>query len=102
MPLQAVPRRSEAITRHAAADRTIVPLQQFCGVAAMPKRLRSFRLFPIALSPASLAAALDVDRRKIDHGIKFEGLPIYQHGAARRILVCDAVDWIRRTWKKGK
>lgn len=67
----------------------------------MPKRVRKFRLFPIALSPASLAAALDVDRRKIDHAIRFEGLEVFQHGNARRILVEDAVEWIRRTWKRG-
>ena len=64
-------------------------------------RIRTFKLFPIALSPASLAAALDVDRRKIDAAIRVEGLPVYQNGAQRRILVEDAVDWIRRTWKRG-
>jgi hypothetical protein len=46
----------------------------------MAKRVRKFRLFPVALSPASCAAALDVDRRKIDAAIKYEGLPVYQGG----------------------
>lgn len=32
----------------------------------MAKRVRKFRLFPIALSPASLAEALGIERRKID------------------------------------
>jgi hypothetical protein len=28
--------------------------------------------------------------------------PVYQHGLARRILVSDAEQWMRDTWKKAK
>jgi hypothetical protein len=58
-------------------------------------------MFPIALSPAALADALGIDRRKVDHAIKHQSLSVYQLGASRRILVADAVDWVRTTWKKG-
>lgn len=67
----------------------------------MPAQTRLKRLFPIALSPAALADALQIDRRHIDHAIKYEGLPVYQRGNARRVLIKSAVEWVERCWKKG-
>jgi hypothetical protein len=68
----------------------------------MPTRVREFLLFPVAMSPAACAEALQIHRRKIDRAIRFEGLPVYQNGSERRVLVQDLVDWVRRTWKKGR
>jgi hypothetical protein len=60
------------------------------------------RIFPIALSVAALADALDVDRRVIDAMVKAEQLPVYQIGAKRRVLVEDAVNAIRHYWKQPR
>ena len=65
----------------------------------MAKRVRSFLLFPVALSPNSLATVLQIDRRRIDHAIKYEGLTLYRKGKARRILIEDAVKWVRQYWE---
>lgn len=57
----------------------------------------------ISLSPNALAAAVDVHPRVISKAI-FEGKlgPVYQQGAARRILISDAEKWIRDHWAKNK
>jgi len=68
----------------------------------MPSQSRLKRLFPVALSPAALADALQISRRKIDAAIRFEGLPVYRSGLARRVLIEDACDWIRRAWNKER
>jgi hypothetical protein len=54
----------------------------------------------IAVSVSRLADALDIDRKQIYVAIKAGLLPIYRHGTHRRILIADAVDWIRKTWKR--
>jgi excisionase family DNA binding protein len=65
-------------------------------------RERASKLWPIALSPASLADVLDVDRRVIDRMIRFGQLPIYQIGTKRRVLIEDAVNAIRKYWKPAR
>ena len=70
-------------------------------------RQRAFRLFPLALSPQGVSDALGIHRGKIDAAIHAGELAVYQHGAQRRILVCDVVDWIRDlkntgTWRRWK
>lgn len=65
-------------------------------------RERAQRLFPIALSPASLADALDVDRRVIDRMIMLGQLTVYQVGAKRRVLIEDATNAIRQYWRRTR
>jgi hypothetical protein len=65
-------------------------------------RIRAKRLFPIALSPEALASALGMgDPRHVRNAIKTGELPVYERGKARRILVEDAVRWIKTYWKRG-
>lgn len=63
-------------------------------------RVRHNALFPIATSPARLSECLGLRRKVVDDAIKAGELPIYKHGAHRRVLIEDAVAWIRNTWKK--
>jgi hypothetical protein len=60
------------------------------------------RLMPVALSPAALAVACDLERRHIDKMISDGHLPVYRIGASRRVLVDDAVEAFRHHWKQGK
>jgi hypothetical protein len=65
----------------------------------MPRKREE--LWPvIAVSVARLADALDIDRNEIYAAIKKDLLPCYRHGTHRRILVADAVEWIRNCWKR--
>ena len=64
-----------------------------CASVARP----CFRL----LSPARLAHALDTRAEVIADAIKNDLLPVYRKGAKCRVLVADAVDWIRNTWEKA-
>jgi hypothetical protein len=63
-------------------------------------RERNTPLFPIALSPARLAHVLDIRPEVIADAIKNDLLPVYRNGAKRRVLVTDAVEWIRNTWER--
>ena len=54
----------------------------------------------IALSVSRLAGALSIERREIYDAIKNDLLPCYRHGTHRRILIADAIEWIRNTWKR--
>jgi hypothetical protein len=65
-------------------------------------RERASTLWPVALSPASLADALDVDRRVIDRMIRLGQLPVYQIGVKRRVLIEDAVNAIRHYWNQTR
>jgi hypothetical protein len=56
-------------------------------------------LFPIALSATALARALQIRPEKVLGAIRDLELPAYQNGKARRVLVVDAVAWVR-TWKR--
>lgn len=58
-------------------------------------------LFPIALSPSGLALALGVRREKVLEAIRDGELIAYDHGKARRVLVVDAVEWVRKHWSKS-
>jgi hypothetical protein len=55
--------------------------------------------FPIALSASRLAQALDINSRDVLNAIKARELPVYQLGTKRRVLVDDAVRWIRDFWR---
>lgn len=60
------------------------------------------RLFPVALSISALAESLGIDRRHIDRAVRDGTLPQYQIGVAKKILVEDAVRWVRENWKRVK
>ena len=49
------------------------------------------------MSVSRLADALGIERREIYAAIKDDLLPCYQRGTKRRILIADAIDWIRNT-----
>jgi hypothetical protein len=55
-------------------------------------------LFPIALSPQRLAQALEINPRVVLAAIRANELPVHQLGTKRRVLVGDAVEWIREYW----
>jgi hypothetical protein len=61
-----------------------------------PKR----SLFPIALSATALARALQIRPEKVLAAVRDLELPAYVNGKARRILVVDAVAWVR-TWTRA-
>lgn len=63
-------------------------------------RERRTALFPIALSPTKLADCVGVLPRVIADAIKTGDLPCYKRGTKRRVLVQDAVDWIKQTWER--
>lgn len=65
----------------------------------MPRERRN-ELFPIALSPAKLADCLGIRVEQITEAIKDDLLPCYRKGLKRRVLIQDAVDWIRNTWER--
>jgi hypothetical protein len=65
----------------------------------MPRHNKS-RLFPIALSPARAAQALDLRPDQIAAMIR-TGLPVHKVGAKRRILVKDIYHFIRRNWPRA-
>jgi hypothetical protein len=43
---------------------------------------------------------LDIRPEVIADAIKNDLLPVYRNGAKRRVLVTDAVEWIRNTWER--
>src|SRR5438552_2930831 len=67
----------------------------------MATRARKTRLFPVAVSPAMLADVLNVRAQEIQDYIA-AGLPCYSVGIRKRILVEDAVRFVRRHWKRVK
>ena len=67
----------------------------------MPRQNKS-PVYPIALSPARLAQALDLRADQLTAAINAGELTVYQIGVKRRVLVRDAVRWIRRTWKQKR
>jgi excisionase family DNA binding protein len=62
-------------------------------------RHRVTPLFPIAVSVMRLAESIGVHRKHIDRAVADGELRVYQRGQSRRILVEDAVHWIKTTWK---
>jgi excisionase family DNA binding protein len=54
----------------------------------------------IAISVSRLAGALGIHRREIYEAIKDERLPAYRRGTHVRILVADAIEWVRNTWER--
>lgn len=62
--------------------------------------MRQRRLFPIALTVSELADSLGIDRNVIYSAIKSKELAIFRRGVRRLIIVADAVQWIRETWKR--
>jgi hypothetical protein len=56
-------------------------------------------LYPVALSATSLARALQIRPEKVLAAIRDGDLPAYQLGVSRRVLIDDAVKWVR-TWKR--
>jgi len=54
----------------------------------------------IAVSVSRLADALGIERREIYDAIKADLLPAYRHGTHVRILIVDAIEWVRATWKR--
>lgn len=65
----------------------------------MPRR-RLSPLFPIAVSPAELADQLGVRLEVISAAIKNGSLECFKHGLARRVLVEDAVEFVRKNWER--
>jgi hypothetical protein len=65
-------------------------------------RITKRPVITIAISPAGLGTAIGVQPKVIYDAILVGEFPLYQRGMARRILVADAEDWIRRTWRKAK
>lgn len=63
-------------------------------------RERRNAIFPIALSPAKLAECIGIRAEVIADAIKQDLLPCYRQGTKRRVLVQDAVAWIKNTWEK--
>jgi hypothetical protein len=63
-------------------------------------RERRNAIFPIALSPAKLAACLGIHRNVVADAIKNDLLPCYRRGTKRRVLVSDAVQWVKITWER--
>jgi hypothetical protein len=63
-------------------------------------RERLTPLFPIALSPTRLAHVLDIRPEVVADAIKHDLLPAYRKGTKRRVLVADAVEWIKNTWER--
>lgn len=63
-------------------------------------RERRTALFPVAMSPARLADCIGVKRATITDAIKNDLLPCYRKGLMRRVLVQDAVSWIKNTWER--
>ncbi len=57
-------------------------------------------LFPIALSPTALARAIQRDKSIVLAAIRAGELDCYRQGTAKRVLISDAVAWIKNTWKK--
>ena len=69
----------------------------------MRRSRRREELWPvIAVSVARLADALGIERREIYEAIKDDLLPCYMHGIKRRILLCDAIEWVRMVWPRVK
>ena len=56
----------------------------------------------IAVGIEHLARALAIDAREIRDAIRDDLLPCYRHGTHKRILVSDAIEWIKNTWEKPK
>jgi hypothetical protein len=53
------------------------------------------------MSVSRLAGALGIERRVIYQAIKDDLLPCYRHGAnTRRVLVADAIEWVKNTWER--
>jgi hypothetical protein len=57
-------------------------------------------LFPIALSATALARALQIRPEKVLEAVRVGDLPCYAHATAKRVLIEDAVRWVRTKWKR--
>jgi len=70
----------------------------------MPRKPRKREeLFPvIAVSVARLAESLGISRAEIYEAIKNDWLPCYRKGVKRRVLIVDAIEWVRNTWERVK
>jgi excisionase family DNA binding protein len=65
-------------------------------------RVRTSRLFPVAVSPAQAADALGVRAEEVRDLIESAGIPLYQIGMRRRVLIEDLVRAIRRHWQQAR
>jgi hypothetical protein len=63
-------------------------------------RERRTALFPVAVSPAKLAECIGVKRAVVTDAITNDLLPCYRKGLKRRVLIQDAVQWIKNTWER--
>ncbi|MGD0420214.1 MAG: helix-turn-helix domain-containing protein [Xanthobacteraceae bacterium] len=61
---------------------------------------KASRLYPIFLSTSELAAAVGVSRRVVYQWVR-QGLPVYQLGVKKKILVADAVEFFRANLKRA-
>jgi hypothetical protein len=64
-------------------------------------RARRKPLFPIALSPAATADALQIRLKVVRDAILSGALPAYQTDRRVRVLVADLVEWVR-TWPRAR
>ena len=60
---------------------------------------RKVPLWPVAVAPARASEIIGVHRKVIARATADGSLRVYEHGKARRILVCDLVDWVKSTWR---
>jgi hypothetical protein len=63
-------------------------------------RERRTALFPVAVSPAKLAECIGIKPAVVADAIKNDLLPCYRKGLKRRVLIQDAVAWIKNTWER--
>jgi hypothetical protein len=63
-------------------------------------RERRTALFPVAVSPAKLAECIGIKPEVVADAIKNDLLPCYRKGLKRRVLIQDAVQWIKNTWER--
>jgi hypothetical protein len=64
----------------------------------MPQKNKHVHAY-VAMSPDALANALMIPTRKVRAAILAGQLPIYQHGKQRRVLLEDAIAWVR-SWTR--
>jgi hypothetical protein len=67
----------------------------------MPRFVPAKSLFPIALSASALARALQINKTKVLRAVRDGEVDCYSLGTAKRILVADAIEWIKTTWKRN-
>jgi hypothetical protein len=69
----------------------------------MPRKYTPRRadfVMPIAVSPRALAEHLGIRYPRVLAATQSGALPVYSIGTKRRVLIVDAIAWVR-TWNKA-